>query len=86
MNHQKAVELPTSSTLGRQAPERITVTLLPRVADQLTDLQSSTGLSKTDLVNRAISLYDFTSRQFAAGMEMLLRDPKTGEGQLVHLL
>jgi len=84
MSRPKSVEL--SEHRAQQAPERITITLTPHVADQLHRLQSSTGLSKTDLVNRAISLYDFTTRQFASGMELLLRDPATGEGQLVHLL
>ncbi len=89
MSRQKSVETPSYAASPRrsgQAPERITITLTAQVADQLLGLQSSTGLSKTDLINRAISLYDFTTRQFASGMEMLLRDPKTGEGQLVHLL
>ena len=82
MSRQKSAELPRP----HQTPERITITLTPHVAEQLQTLQSSTGLSKTDVVNRAISLYDFTTRQFASGMELLLRDPRTGEGQLVHLL
>jgi hypothetical protein len=66
--------------------ERITVGLIPKVVAELEELQESTGLSKTDLVNRAISLLGFVMQQTDAGAELLLRDPKTGDVGRVHLL
>jgi hypothetical protein len=68
------------------SPERITVALIPKAAGDLQSLQDRTGLSKTDLANRAISLYAFIDAQIRAGREVLIRDPVTKETQLVHFL
>jgi hypothetical protein len=65
-------------------PERITVALIPKAAADLQGLQEATGLSKTDLANRAISLYAFIDAQLRDGKEVLIRDPDTKETQLVH--
>jgi hypothetical protein len=66
--------------------ERITTSLVPRAVEELSRLQDETGLSKTDLVNRAISLYSFVAEQLAAGRDLAVRDRETGETQLVHIL
>jgi hypothetical protein len=66
--------------------ERITVALIPDAADNLQQLVTSTGLSKTDVVNRAISLYCFIEAHRRAGDDLLIRDGTTGETQLVKLL
>ena len=66
--------------------ERITVALIPRVVDDLQSLQDRLGLSKTDITNRAISLYEFIDTQLHDGMELLIRDRKTGETQMVRIL
>ena len=68
------------------AAERITVALIPDAADDLQQLVTSTGLSKTDVVNRAISLYRFIDTQRRANNDLLIRDNDTGETQLVKLL
>lgn len=68
------------------APERITVALIPRAAEDLQNLQDKTGLSKTDLVNRAISLYEFIEAERSAGRELLVRDPDTGDMKMIMLL
>jgi hypothetical protein len=65
--------------------ERITVALIPKAAADLQALQDRSGLSKTDLTNRAISLYEFIDAQLREGREVLIRDPGTREMQLVHL-
>jgi hypothetical protein len=70
----------------RLATERITVALIPKAAEDLSRLQSSTGLSKTDIVNRAISLYEFLQAQIDAENDFVVRDRKTGESQLVKFL
>ena len=68
------------------ADARITVGLIPKVFNELDLLQQVTGLSKTDLVNRAISLLLFVTDQTAAGKQLLVRDVTSGEVERVHLL
>ena len=66
--------------------ERITVALVPKVAVELQRLQDRTSLSKTDLANRAITLYEYISEQLSVGKEVLIRDKKTGETQGILIL
>lgn len=70
----------------RLAADRITVALVPKAAEDLSRLQATTGLSKTDIVNRAISLYEFLQAQIDADNDFVVRDRKTGESQLVKFL
>jgi hypothetical protein len=65
---------------------RITVALIPKAAGDLTLLQEQTGLSKTDVVNRAISLYRFLQAQLDAGNDLIVRDRAGGEPQIVRFL
>ena len=67
------------------AAERLTVSLIPKAVTDLQILQGRTSLSKTDLTNRAISLYEFIDAQLSAGREVLIRDPVTGEIQSVRI-
>lgn len=69
---------------GRSA-ERVTISLTSRVAKELRRLRSSTGLSKTDLVNRAVSLYALAERELDQGRELAFYDPQSGEYRHVHL-
>ncbi|HEY1920382.1 MAG TPA: hypothetical protein VGH27_32840 [Streptosporangiaceae bacterium] len=66
--------------------ERITVALIPKAADDLQRLQDRTGLSKTDITNRAITLYEFIDSQLGAGRDVLIRDNDSGDTQIVRLL
>jgi hypothetical protein len=66
--------------------DRITVALIPKAGEDLQQLQDRTKLSKTDLVNRAITLYEFIDAQQRAGRELVLKDSKTGETQTVLIL
>jgi hypothetical protein len=66
--------------------DRITVALVRKAGEDLQQLQDRTGLSKTDIVNRAITLYEFLDAQLEAGNDLIVRDPKTGESQLVRFL
>jgi hypothetical protein len=68
------------------ASERITIGMIPRVTGELEQLRAISGMSKTDLVNRAISLYSFITKQLQAGRQIVIRDPQTGEHELVHLI
>jgi hypothetical protein len=74
-----------SSPSPQPTTERITVALIPKAASDLQSLQERSGLSKTDLVNRAISLYEFIDAQLREGKEVLIRDPGKNETQRVHL-
>jgi hypothetical protein len=75
----------TSEEASRTA-ERITVALIPKAADDLQRLQDRTSLSKTDITNRAITLYEFIDEQLREGRDVLIRDNKTGETQVVRFL
>lgn len=68
------------------ASERITVALIPRAAENLRQLHSRTGMSKTDLANRAITLYEFIEARLSAGDDLLIRDHETGETQAIRIL
>jgi hypothetical protein len=74
------------SDAARTQAERITVALIPKAAADLQQVHARTGLSKTDIVNRAITLYEFFDGMARAGQEFLLRDKETGETERVHLL
>lgn len=63
--------------------DRITVALIPSAGEDLQLLLDRTKLSKTDLVNRAITLYEFIDAQRRAGRDLLVKDPKTGETQTI---
>lgn len=72
---------------GRAGVEQvITVALIRKSAADLGILRENTGLSGTDLVNRAVTLYEFVDSQLRAGRELVLRDPATGRTWLVELL
>lgn len=73
-------------TRTQPAVDRITVALVRKAGEDLQSLQDRTGLSKTDIVNRAITLYEFLDAQLQAGNDLLVRDQKTGETQLVRFL
>jgi hypothetical protein len=82
MTAHLAGRLDRSQVLG----ERITVALIPAVADDLRRLQERTNLSKTDIANRAITSYEFLDAQIHAGHDLIVRDRRTGETQLVQFL
>ena len=54
--------------------DRITVALIPKASEDLQRLQDRTSLSKTDIANRAITLYEFIDSQLRTGHDVLIRD------------
>jgi hypothetical protein len=66
--------------------ESLTVILIPKAGDDLQRLQERTELSRTDLANRAIILYEFFDAQLRAGQQLIARDIATGQTRLVQLL
>jgi hypothetical protein len=71
---------------AQPAVERITVALIRKAGEDLRHLQERTNLSKTDIVNRAISLYEFFDNQQRHGQDVVLRNPDTGELQSIFFL
>jgi len=71
---------------GRTPPviDRITVALVRKAAEDLQVLQDRTDLSKTDIVNRAISLYEFIDAELSAGADLIVR--RDGKDHLIKLL
>ena len=66
--------------------DRITVALIPKAGEDLRRLQDRTGLSKTDIANRAITLYEFIDTQIRTGRDVLIRDNEAGVTEIVRLL
>jgi hypothetical protein len=64
--------------------ERIVVLLVPHVVADLRRTQDRTGLSKTDIINRALSLYEFIEAELSAGAELIVR--RDGQDRLIKLL
>jgi hypothetical protein len=65
-------------TAALDTGEPITVALIPKAAADLARLQDRTELSKTDLINRAITLYEFATAMTAAGWEIRVHDTDGG--------
>lgn len=55
------------------ASGRITVALVKKAVEDLEKAQRTTGYSKTDIVNRAISMYAFIEEEVHEGAEFLVR-------------
>lgn len=72
--------------VGLPPAEQINIALIPMVSDQLRQLQERTNMSKTDITNRAITLYEFIDSQIQADREVLIRNKRTGEVQIVRIL
>ena len=82
MNALRAEHVEGSQSSG----DRITVTLIPKATQGLRLLQERTSLSKTDLTNRAITLYEFVDDQLRSGHDIIARNQATGETRLVKLV
>jgi hypothetical protein len=64
--------------------ERINAGLIRESAEALAKLRDRTGLSKTDAVNRAITVYEFIDAEIRKGNDIIVRDLE-GRDQLVKL-
>ena len=56
-------------TLG----DRITVALVEKASDDLQSTHERTRMSKTDIVNRAVSLYEFLESELSDGAQLIIR-------------
>ncbi|HEY1920383.1 MAG TPA: hypothetical protein VGH27_32845 [Streptosporangiaceae bacterium] len=78
---------PATDHAGPQATsKRITVNLIPSAASDLERLHERTNLSRTDLTNRAITVYEFFDAQLRDGYDLISRDNKTGKTRLVRFI
>ena len=73
-----------SPPAGPPVAERVTVALIRKAGEDLQRLQDRTGLSKTDIVNRAISVYEFIEAELGAGAELIVR--RDGQDYLIKLM
>ncbi len=64
--------------------DRVTVALVSKAATDLQSTHERTRMSKTDIVNRAVSLYEFVEAEMSAGAELIVR--RDGEDYVVKLL
>jgi len=64
---------------------RITVGLISKAARDLRRTQQRSGLGVADIVNRAVSLYEFVDSHQAAGDQILLRRGGAGRVERVRL-
>jgi hypothetical protein len=77
----------SSELSGGQVPpaaSRITVSLIRKAAVDLRAAMERTGLSQTDIVNRALILYQFIDSELEGGAELVLR--KDGSDHILKLL
>jgi hypothetical protein len=77
---------PTSNSLTEK-PEvsmRITFALVPTAAADLKRTQDRSGLSRTDIVNRALTLYEFIDAELSAGGDLFVCH--SGQQYMVKLL
>jgi hypothetical protein len=66
--------------------DRVTVALVSKAAADLQCTIERTGLSKTDIVNRALSLYEYVDARLTTGDELLIRNSETGQIEVIKLL
>ncbi len=90
MNRPRRRELRLSASQEQPASrpvavdDRVTVALVPKAATDLQNTHERTRMSKTDIVNRAVSLYEFVEAEMSAGAELIVR--RDGEDFVVKLL
>jgi hypothetical protein len=66
--------------------ERATYNHTPSVVAATARLMKATSMNRTDVVNQAILRDDFLRQEQAKGLELCLRDPKTGVVERIHLI
>jgi len=65
--------------------ECLAVSLIPQVSADLRRAGERTGLSRADIVNRAVSWYEFTEGELRSGSQLIVRRA-SGEEYVVRLL
>ncbi len=65
---------------------RITVGIIPRAWAELQRLMTNTKYNRTDVVNRAISVYALVDDNMRDGYELVFRDRETGKERIVEIV
>jgi hypothetical protein len=65
---------------------RITVGIIPKAWTELLRLMANTKFNRTDVVNRAISVYAMVDDNMREGNELIFRDPQTGKERVVEII
>ncbi|MFH9953305.1 hypothetical protein ACH4OX_03680 [Streptomyces roseolus] len=65
--------------------ERYSVTFVPPAVEAIQALTELSGLSKTDVINRAVQVYAFLASEMAEGRQVLLRN-EDGSLERVHIV
>lgn len=65
---------------------RITVGIIPKAWAELQRLMASTKFNRTDVLNRAISVYCLVDDNTREGYELVFRHPKTGKERVVEII
>ncbi|WP_086564723.1 hypothetical protein [Streptomyces africanus] len=61
------------------------MTFVPPAVQAIADLTESTGLSKADVINRAVQIYAYLDAQTRGGADLLLRGPD-GPPEKLHIV
>ena len=80
---------PADETASSPSPpivhgDPITVMLVDKAAVDLQITHERTHMSKTDIINRAVSLYEFVDAEVGAGAELIIR--RDGQDYVVKLM
>ncbi|MGI5402247.1 hypothetical protein ACQEVG_22945 [Streptomyces sp. CA-135486] len=67
------------------ASERYSVTLVPPAVKAIAELTERSGLSKTDVINRAVQIYAYLEAQKDEGRDLLLRG-SDGSLERLHIV
>jgi hypothetical protein len=63
--------------------DRVNVVLTERAAQAIAKIQKRTGLKKVEIVNRALSIYEYIDAEMRTGNELVVRDPQGSEQRLM---
>ncbi|MGW7316005.1 hypothetical protein [Streptomyces sp. NPDC054854] len=65
--------------------ERYSVTLCPPAVTIVSELTAESGVSKSDVINRAVLLLGFIERERAKGNDLMIRDT-AGALERIHII
>ncbi|MEC4575124.1 hypothetical protein [Streptomyces virginiae] len=65
--------------------ERYSVTLCPPAVTIVSELTAASGVSKSDVINRAVLLLGFIEKERAEGNDLMIRDT-AGALERIHII
>ena len=64
----------------------MTVGIIPKAWVELIELITNARYNRTDVINRAISIYAMIDQQLRSGNELVFRDPTSGKEKTVEII